>query len=224
VPGPTVTVTEAATPVHTPLPGDSQGGRVGAGGRRADGADFRGDLRFGGRCWSAATPSRETVRPPLIILARITLRGPGGPRAHVSPDLAVVGRQLEAGELACDACRGRLRPGWARERVVRFRDRDERVRPRRSRCPRWRADPSGVRRPASGSSSGRRCRCSSCPCSASRSCSSPTWESRGLKSYAASPRRGTGPQPPGHPVCDQARLTGWGRPRGPRRCSPPAPA
>lgn len=53
----------------------------------------------------------------------------------VSPDLALVGRRLEAGELACEACRGRLRPwGWARERVVRFCDRDERLRPRRSRC------------------------------------------------------------------------------------------
>ena len=54
----------------------------------------------------------------------------------VSPDLVGVDRELRSGGLSCGGCGGSLRPwGWARERLVRCRDHDERVRPRRSRCP-----------------------------------------------------------------------------------------
>ena len=53
----------------------------------------------------------------------------------VGADLGVVDRQLRAGRLACRGCGGVLRPwGWARERLVRHRERGERLRPRRSRC------------------------------------------------------------------------------------------
>jgi len=46
-----------------------------------------------------------------------------------------VERALLAGDLACPACAGRLRPwGHARVRVVRHRDDEELRRPRRSRC------------------------------------------------------------------------------------------
>lgn len=52
----------------------------------------------------------------------------------VGTDALEVERALLAGELAC-ACGGRLRPwGLARERVVRRPGREERRRPRRSRC------------------------------------------------------------------------------------------
>lgn len=53
----------------------------------------------------------------------------------VGPDLAMVDRQLRSGRLACRGCGGVLRPwGWAVERVVRHRDRSERLAPRRARC------------------------------------------------------------------------------------------
>ncbi len=53
----------------------------------------------------------------------------------VGTDAPEVERALVAGELACPGCGGRLRPwGRARVRVVRHRDREERRRPRRSRC------------------------------------------------------------------------------------------
>lgn len=53
----------------------------------------------------------------------------------VGPDLAMVDRQLRSGRLACRGCGGELRPwGWAVERVVRHRDRSERLAPRRARC------------------------------------------------------------------------------------------
>lgn len=46
-----------------------------------------------------------------------------------------VERGLLAGELACPGCAGELRPwSYARSRVVRRREREERRRPRRSRC------------------------------------------------------------------------------------------
>lgn len=60
---------------------------------------------------------------------------PGGTVKIVGTDALEVERALVAGELGCPGCGGRLRP-WstARWRVVRRRDGEERVRPRRSRC------------------------------------------------------------------------------------------
>lgn len=53
----------------------------------------------------------------------------------VGTDLAEVERALLAGELACPGCGGRLAPwGSARRREVRWGDRVEVRRPRRSRC------------------------------------------------------------------------------------------
>ncbi len=53
----------------------------------------------------------------------------------VGTDAAVVDRALVGGELACPDCGGRLRPwGFARWRVARGREGEERHRARRSRC------------------------------------------------------------------------------------------
>lgn len=53
----------------------------------------------------------------------------------VGSDPLEVERALLAGELECPDCAGRLCPwGWARWRVVRRRDGEQRHRPRRSRC------------------------------------------------------------------------------------------
>ena len=53
----------------------------------------------------------------------------------VGTDRLEVERALVAGELECSDCAGRLCPwGWARWRVLRCRDGEQRVRPRRSRC------------------------------------------------------------------------------------------
>ncbi len=60
---------------------------------------------------------------------------PGGTVKIVGTDALEVERALVAGEFSCPGCGGRLRPwGTARWRVVRRRDGEQRVRPRRSRC------------------------------------------------------------------------------------------
>lgn len=53
----------------------------------------------------------------------------------VEPDALAVEVRLLAGEIACEACGGELRPwGHARSRALRDRDARLRLRPRRSRC------------------------------------------------------------------------------------------
>ena len=53
----------------------------------------------------------------------------------VCAELALVEAELVGGLLACPSCRGRLGPwGHARERVLRCRAGDRRLRPRRARC------------------------------------------------------------------------------------------
>jgi hypothetical protein len=59
----------------------------------------------------------------------------GAPVLMVGTNAAAVEVELRAGRLACPACEGRLRPwGFARWRVLRGGDGEERLRPRRSRC------------------------------------------------------------------------------------------
>jgi Domain of unknown function (DUF6431) len=59
----------------------------------------------------------------------------GTPMLIVSAELAVVEAELAGGGLVCPSCRESLGPwGHARERVLRCRGGDTRLRPRRARC------------------------------------------------------------------------------------------
>lgn len=61
--------------------------------------------------------------------------GGGTPMLSVRAEVALVEAELVGGRLGCPACLAVLGPwGFARERVLRCRDGDRRLRPRRARC------------------------------------------------------------------------------------------